>query len=396
MLQKELIIKALNKVVYIILLCVGIYFIYEGDIVQKFRLKRTNFAVALGERLAELPTILTFVHQQSKNKLKLGIDFNISYHILSVPMIEKPLKLGSNIIDEEKNLEIDFETLTLGGTDMFKITHTGGQFKLEAIYGLSFSFKNSTVDHDKTSVTFRLGTENSSVNADSQRVELDGELLEFGIELGRGRQVIVEPHRYHFLEELEECRHQSYNQLLFTKLSKINSGDCKPFCRPKKNYGKSLNKLVAKIPICNNRTEKKCFGKAKDDIRLNILVKPCTKVRYKLSKAGANHYGQENMISFHYSFAYPTRVVVHQEYLLYDTISMIGAVGGILGLCIGFSFSDFFELISSYFAGNAQQPNKIGSDENIQILKNQMSQLRRDLIDIKLNLDELNVSWNKE
>ena len=154
------------------------------------------------------------------------------------------------------------------------------------------------------------------------------------------------------------------------------------------------NELRSLFPA---RTEKECFYKARVKISQNTIVKPCTKVRYKSNRPGATYYdwGQGSRASFSYGFAFPTRVVVHQEYLLYDTISMIGAVGGILGLCIGFSFSDFFELISSYFAGNTQQPNKIGSDDNTNILQKQMSQLRRDLIDIKLNLDELNVSWKK-
>ena len=228
MLQKELIIKVLNKVVYIILLCVGIYFIYEGDIVQKFRLKRTNFAVSLGEQLSELPTIVAFLHQQPRTKLKLGIDFNISYHMLMEnDWIGKQLSLGSNIINEETNLEIDFEIVTpqkIDGRliDMFKITHIGGRFEHEAVHGLSFTFKNSTLyNYDKTSVTFRLGTENSSIPADPRLMELDGELLEFGIELGKGKQIIVEPHRYHFLEEIEECRKLPYNKMLFSEMSKL-------------------------------------------------------------------------------------------------------------------------------------------------------------------------------
>ena len=95
-------------------------------------------------------------------------------------------------------------------------------------------------------MTFRLGTENSSIHADPRRMELDGELLEFGIGLGKGKQIIVEPHRYHFLEEIEECRKLPYNEMLFSELSKYKSEDCKPFCRPRRNYGKVLNKFVEK------------------------------------------------------------------------------------------------------------------------------------------------------
>ena len=32
--------------------------------------------------------------------------------------------------------------------------------------------------------------------------------------------------------------------------------------------------------------------------------------------------------------------MVHEEYLIYDTIGFLGSIGGALGLCIGFSFSN--------------------------------------------------------
>ena len=41
-----------------------------------------------------------------------------------------------------------------------------------------------------------------------------------------------------------------------------------------------------------------------------------------------------------FSFAYPEPPVikVHEEYLLYDMVAMISAIGGTMGLCIGISF----------------------------------------------------------
>ena len=44
--------------VYAILLFLGVYFIYAGQIIQKFQQKRTNFA-EYGEEITEFPTILT-------------------------------------------------------------------------------------------------------------------------------------------------------------------------------------------------------------------------------------------------------------------------------------------------------------------------------------------------
>ena len=38
---------------------------------------------------------------------------------------------------------------------------------------------------------------------------------------------------------------------------------------------------------------------------------------------------------------WPPRVKTYEEYLVYDMIAMISAIGGTMGLCIGFSFTDF-------------------------------------------------------
>ena len=34
-----------------------------------------------------------------------------------------------------------------------------------------------------------------------------------------------------------------------------------------------------------------------------------------------------------------------EEYLIIDSVSMVGSIGGTLGLCIGFSFYDFFQFL---------------------------------------------------
>ena len=44
----------------------------------------------------------------------------------------------------------------------------------------------------------------------------------------------------------------------------------------------------------------------------------------------------------------PKTVSVDEEYLIYDLVAMIGAIGGTLGLCIGFSFFDSCGFIISY------------------------------------------------
>ena len=38
---------------------------------------------------------------------------------------------------------------------------------------------------------------------------------------------------------------------------------------------------------------------------------------------------------------------VHEEYVIYDAVNMIGSVGGTLGLCIGFSFTGVISFLIS-------------------------------------------------
>ena len=49
--------------VYLAMLCLGIYFINEGAVLERFQMKRTNFAES-NERVNELPTILTHLEYQ--------------------------------------------------------------------------------------------------------------------------------------------------------------------------------------------------------------------------------------------------------------------------------------------------------------------------------------------
>ena len=42
-------------------------------------------------------------------------------------------------------------------------------------------------------------------------------------------------------------------------------------------------------------------------------------------------------------------MMVYEEYLIYDAVGMIGAVGGTLGMIIGFSFNNVINYLISMF-----------------------------------------------
>ena len=104
-------LQVIDTVLYLSFLGVGIYFIYDSDIIQKFQLKRTNFA-EYEEILTELPTLLTHIQYNFDAKyawthLKYGKDFNISFKI-SGSNRETNSTEGSNSLGGN-TLKVNFE-----------------------------------------------------------------------------------------------------------------------------------------------------------------------------------------------------------------------------------------------------------------------------------------------
>ena len=81
MAQEGLCTKIFQSFVYLALLCLGVYFIYLGEILQKFQLQRTNFA-EIEEPVSEFPTIFLFIdYRDSNSYLEYEKDFKISFLI---------------------------------------------------------------------------------------------------------------------------------------------------------------------------------------------------------------------------------------------------------------------------------------------------------------------------
>ena len=96
-----------QRVVYLVLLCLAIYLIYIGDIVQKFCRKRSNFA-EYSEEISELPVVqLSLEYRTPSDILNYGKDFLVTYQGNDSV---KNLTIGENIVEGVKmDLEERFE-----------------------------------------------------------------------------------------------------------------------------------------------------------------------------------------------------------------------------------------------------------------------------------------------
>ena len=72
--------KAIDGLIFLLLTGLGFYFIYKGDVLNRFQLKRTNFA-EYTEDISEIPTVTTWISYASKGPfLKYWRDFKIRYY----------------------------------------------------------------------------------------------------------------------------------------------------------------------------------------------------------------------------------------------------------------------------------------------------------------------------
>ena len=134
------------------MLGLGIYLIYQGDIVQRFRLKRSNFAV-FTEPIVELPTIVAYFYPPIKSKYQR--DFNISLMAVG-KNTESNLEFGENVIPGT-NLKVEFKELFQ--TDNFRIKPLTFQREMDFI--LTFNFANSSI-MSKRDIGIRLTTLNNT------------------------------------------------------------------------------------------------------------------------------------------------------------------------------------------------------------------------------------------
>ena len=80
---------------------------------------------------------------------------------------------------------------------------------------------------------------------------------------------------------------------------------------------------------------------ARKEVEKIILKKPCTKVQYDIDLYREKFAKGNNQVVFQMVFNQPPKVSVKEEYLIFDFVALVSAIGGTMGLCIGFSFREF-------------------------------------------------------
>ena len=90
---------------------------------------------------------------------------------------------------------------------------------------------------------------------------------------------------------------------------------------------------IGRLPQCHGNPE--CFDHQFTNTIANTTAEPCTKLQYQV-EVNQEELEDKGKVLYFKLLMDPT-VEVEEEYMIFDTVSMIGAIGGTMGLLIGFS-----------------------------------------------------------
>ena len=195
--------NALHHLIYFGLFCTGAFFIYQGQVVQRYLKQRTDF-FEYNENITELPSMVA--HIRTYSSLKLGLDFNISFQ---TDDFAANLSYGVNSIGRNNPLKITLEKLN--STKAFKITPHGykeaKKLQPENKFSVNYIFRESFVT-DKTvyGVAFYLVSENNSVWIGVGSKNADGDSTAIKADLGSKNRVDITPEKYLFLHQKGICQ----------------------------------------------------------------------------------------------------------------------------------------------------------------------------------------------
>ena len=169
------IFKFIGKVKYAVFLVLGYYFIFQGNIMQKYFLKKTSFTEDV-ENLSELPTILTTVIYTGNRSLAYGKDFSISFGNLNSTIMYN-LTFGINNkhgcpslrFEEYSTREFGLGTMAIGFLLIpLNLTSAEGDLAFRLTWTL-----NQNTDLPVVSIGMALSTENNSIPCISHNLGCD-------------------------------------------------------------------------------------------------------------------------------------------------------------------------------------------------------------------------------
>ena len=309
------------------------------QVVSKFLEKESSF-IQSTKPISRTPTIALCFSSNSLD-YTYGVDFNISIYPSYATYkkdISRMFSLDLNQ-DQDKILEI----ITSYAGKCYKV------LPLENLNGLN-TFQVITVNFNQEKhLSEQLPKLKVFITSEDNffgiyfSYWMNGELLEFDINPNNYVAIDIKEEQYVYLQEKKDCSgDNNFLKCFEDKLVKSDFDRCPRKCLP--FTPQNLN--ITTLPMCDvhNSTEFDCASLHSFMFLYNLssAIDGQCKSNCKIIQYSGKQTFQEksDTIALRYTYLAPALTIVHKEYLIYDTVGMIGSIGGTLGIFIGFSFSN--------------------------------------------------------
>ena len=312
----------------------GLSAIFMWGVLDKFSSGKTSFT-QVEEPIKELPTITLCLSMPDSREIEYeyGTDFEIKYEI-SAENSKHSIILNdgenSTILGEKVFMEKFITILFKNCYKIRSILSNGYVIKDSTIIQINFNTSMSEGDLPYSLQSY-FTSENNAYGIVTSMWK-NGKATRIHIDKGMAKDISLKAKKHRYLETYNKCSKESYYECLSRKIMAAK---------------KCTSVSLPFLPICKDDKIDDNISAWKFHNHLKNVTKDCnnclTKLCTTLEYSGEETYNEKlrvNNITVAFGYLFSSNsTTVYEEYLIYDVISMIGSVGGTLGMCIGFSFT---------------------------------------------------------
>ena len=361
---------------------------------QQFFSGKTSFSQYKG-KVFHYPVVSITIYRPT-SEVNLS-DVEIKYKASGMAAFEY-LKMGENHLHNQDKYNGETEKVIFQslenkfGTRSFRIIHATPILEknlAKVDIQIEYNVENKTSSNWWSNLVFVYITSLENSPGLTLYKWKDGKAMQIAIDKNTFLTYTIQPQMTKYLEETDECQKESYYECIASQLDVMEFSECSDKCIPNafSILGKNYN-----TPFCQNDTDsERCAIKIIEQITVSDCKKSCSNLEYfgefMLNIPFSSDKGKNwNMHYLRYRMANQDfESMVYEEYYIYDTVGMIGSVGGtfgtylnwislknvdveflttfcfVLGMFIGFSLTGMFSLIFSYLRRCSQTRELLSS-----------------------------------
>ena len=337
--------KIIEWILYLGLCGISAFFLEE--VLVKFFAGKTSFTQS-EKPISELPTITLCFSKPDSRKIEYehGIDFKIKYKFYEgwkehkITLKEgKQKKISGEIVKLEKVFTLNYGSCYIITSLLSK------EYVIKDYVVISLKFNKSIIDEDLPTLNAYITSEKNA-HGIIRSLWKNGKVIKIHIEKGMSKKIDLITEQYNYLTTNSKCSEESFYECAgrYLEANLTSKTKCTLFSLP----------TLPSMPICKTVEEMIEFWIIWNNINFDDL---CSKLCINLEYSGEESYYRKSWgnrkngyrHNTHLSYGFSSNsTTVYEEYLVYDIVSMIGSVGGTLGMCIGFSFTGMISFVIDF------------------------------------------------